>query len=1078
MFRQMTKRKGFTLALALSQAALIFSLLFWLLLQPTAVHAADLNVNTFIDASDGSCLDATCSLRDAIATANPADTIYLPAGSYLLSSGLGEINIAKTITIIGQGGTVTDTIIDGNNAIRLFTISSGTVTFSNLTLQNGNPASGNGGAILTSGTGSGTLDNSIIRNSVTQGNGGGIYLAGGTLNILNGSQIRGNTAVASTTGSGGGVYSSQGTVNLSDSLVANNSAQFGGGIRLNQAAAQLTIDNSQILNNSGTAPGNTNPFSGGGINSGAGSVIMNSGLISGNDAFRGGGALVSAGAFTLNGGTITDNESNYGGGAYVVGQDALLTINNGTISGNRSVATIFGGGGLYIFQGRVVQNGGEISGNTAVKFGGAMEVRMGSFEMNGGVISGNSANDEGGAIYNDQGTITITNGTLTGNSSLMGGGAIAAQAASHNTISHSVFYSNSADQNGGAILNSGTLTLTSVTLSDNEASSGGGLQNQGTATLTNATVYENTAAANGGGLNGSSGTLNVVNTILAGNSAASGPDCAGTIVSQGYNLIQNSTGCTVSGSTTGNLDGDPLLAALALNGGSTLNHAIDTSSPALDAGDNASCASTDQRGVARPIDGDEDSTATCDIGAFELGASLTIDDVTISEGNSGSKIATFTVTLAPVSPGPVTVNYATADGTAVLADNDYMNKSGQLTFNPGDTEEIIEITINGDDKDEWDETFLVNLSNANNATISDGQGVGTISNDDTAPSLSIADTGVTEGSGGTTTATFTVTLSAESGKTVTVNYATGNDTAVAPTDFLSDSNTLTFNPGETEKIIEITVNGDLADEDEETFQVNLSNASNATINGSGQAIGTISDDDDPPNVSIGDVVVTEGNSGTTDATFTVSLDQASGKPITVTYTTQADSAAVGSDYTMSSGTLIFAPDDSQKTITVLVTGDPVDEDDEHFFVNLTGATNATLADDQGQATISDDDAPPTISMADVTVSEGAGTAVFTVNLSHPSSKIVTVDVQSGGGSATGGEDYTAVPLITLTFIPGEPLSQTVNVTITDDDTSESSETFLLNLSNPGNATLGSSSATGTITDDDGNFVYIPFVITP
>ena len=343
--KKITKRKLFALTLALSQVAIILFLLFGLLRQPTAVHAADLNVNTFSDASDGSCADPTCSLRDAIATADPLDTIYLPAGSYILSSALGEINIAKTITIIGQGATAADTIIDGGNVIRLFNISSGTVTFSNLTLQNGNPAGGNGGAILTSGTGSVTLDNSVIRNSVTQSSGGGVYLAGGTLNVLNGSQILGNTAVASTNGSGGGVYSNNGSVYLSNSTVAGNSAQFGGGVALNQASAQLTIDNGQILSNAGLAPGPNN-FTGGGINSGAGVVIMNSGLISGNTAFRGGGALVSSGSFTLNGGTITDNESDYGGGIYVRTTSALLTINDGTISGNRSVASIFGGGAL------------------------------------------------------------------------------------------------------------------------------------------------------------------------------------------------------------------------------------------------------------------------------------------------------------------------------------------------------------------------------------------------------------------------------------------------------------------------------------------------------------------------------------------------------------------------------------------------------------------------------------------------------------------------------------------------------------------------------------------------------------
>ncbi len=1080
MFKPTTKQKGFAFTVALSPVVIIFSLLFGLMRQPTAVHAADFTVNIYSDTSDGSCGDGTCSLRDAIALAAAADTIYLPAGSYTLSSTLGQINLAKTLSFIGQGAAPGDTVIDGGNAIRLFSISSGTVTFNNLTLQNGQPSSGNGGAILTSGAGSIILDNAIVKDSETLGNGGAIYLAGGTLNVINGSQIVSNTAVASVNGSGGGIYANQGTVNLTDSLIAHNSAQFGGGIRLNQSSAQLIINDGEIINNSGIAPGSSNPFSGGGINSGTGTVIMNSGLISGNTAYRGGGALVSAGTFTLNGGTISNNESNYGGGFYIVAANALLTINDGEVSSNRSVADIFGGGGLYIFQGKAVQNGGVISGNTAVNFGGGLEVRMGSFQMNGGSLSGNSAGNWGGAIYNDQGTLTITHGTLTGNSSVLGGGAIATGASSSNTVSSSVIYGNSTiTQTGGGILNTGTLTLTNVTLSDNEASSGGGLQNQGTATLTNVTIYENTAVASGGGVNASDGTLTVVNSILAGNSAASGPDCAGTMVSQGYNLIQNGS-CTVNGSTTGHVSGDPQLGALALNGGSTLNHALASGSPALDAGTNASCATADQRGVARPIDGNGDSTATCDMGAFEFGTSLTISDVTITEGNSGTQTASFVVTLTPDSPAPVTVNYATAAGTAVSPE-DYVSNSGQLTFTPGDTEEIIEITINGDSKDEIDETFLVNLSGASGASIADGQAVGTITDDDAAPSLSIADTSVTEGDGGTTTAVFTVTLSAVSGKTVSVNYATQSDTAVSPGDFVSNSGTVVISPGDTQKSINVTVNGDTTDENNETFLVNLSDAINATLNDA-QANGAIINDDSPPNMSINDVVVAEGNSGTNNATFTVSLDQASGKTITVNYATLAGSAVAGTDYTIASGTLTFTPGEMEENISVLISGDLLDEDDEVFYVILSGVTNAVVSDDQGQATISDDDAPPTLTIADVTVSEGdsgTSTAVFTVNLSHPSSKIISVNVTSANGSATANEDYTAVAQ-TLTFNPGGPLSQTVSVTIIGDTEDESSETFQLLLSNPSNATLATSFATGTISNDDSTTfaVYIPFVISP
>jgi CSLREA domain-containing protein len=115
--------------LAAVHALVIVPLLFFLLLQTPAVFAAALNVNTFSDSSDGSCNDGTCSLRDAILVAAPNDTINLPAGTYTLSPGLGALNTAKSLEIVGLGGTAVSTIINGGNNTRLFNISSGTTTF-------------------------------------------------------------------------------------------------------------------------------------------------------------------------------------------------------------------------------------------------------------------------------------------------------------------------------------------------------------------------------------------------------------------------------------------------------------------------------------------------------------------------------------------------------------------------------------------------------------------------------------------------------------------------------------------------------------------------------------------------------------------------------------------------------------------------------------------------------------------------------------------------------------------------------------------------------------------------------------
>ncbi len=208
--------------------------------------------------------------------------------------------------------------------------------------------------------------------------------------------------------------------------------------------------------------------------------------------------------------------------------------------------------------------------------------------------------------------------------------------------------------------------------------------------------------------------------------------------------------------------------------------------------------------------------------------SLSINDVTVTEGDSGAAAATFTVTLSEVSPDTVTVDYGTADGTAV-APGDYAAAGGTLTFLPGETTQTVSVDVNGDALDEQDETYTVDLTNAVNATIDDGQGVGTITDDDPLPALSIDDVTVTEGNGGTVDATFTVGLDNPSGRAVTVDFATADGTASAPADYGSTSGTLAFAAGQTTKQVTVQVNGDLLDEANETYMVELSNATNATI---------------------------------------------------------------------------------------------------------------------------------------------------------------------------------------------------------------------------------------------------------
>src|SRR5206468_4333961 len=230
---------------------------------------------------------------------------------------------------------------------------------------------------------------------------------------------------------------------------------------------------------------------------------------------------------------------------------------------------------------------------------------------------------------------------------------------------------------------------------------------------------------------------------------------------------------------------------------------------------------------------------------------LAITDVSVVEGNSGTTNAVLTVSLSAASAQTVTVNYATANGTAT-AGADYVSTNGTLTFLPGQTSQTITVAVLGDVLDELDETILVNLTTATNATISDSQSVVTILDDDAAPVLAINDVSVVEGNSGTTNAVLTVSLSAASAQTVTVNYATANGTATAGTDYVSTNGTLTFLPGQTSQTISVSVLGDALAELDAPSLLDVLPISNATIS-DGQGVVTILDDDAAPVLSINDV---------------------------------------------------------------------------------------------------------------------------------------------------------------------------------------------------------------------------------
>ncbi len=472
--------------------------------------------------------------------------------------------------------------------------------------------------------------------------------------------------------------------------------------------------------------------------------------------------------------------------------------------------------------------------------------------------------------------------------------------------------------------------------------------------------------------------------------------------------------------------------------------------------------------------GIDDGTATGTV--TDDDPKFSIADASVAEGDSSSASMTFTVTLSASTATQTTVSYATSDGTATTAGSDYTARTGTLTFTAGTTNlsQTFTVSVTGDTTDEGaSETFTVALSNATGgAGIGDGAATGTITDDD--PKFSIADASVAEGDSSSVNMTFTVTLSATTATQTTVSYATSNGTATtAGSDYTARTGTLTFAAGDTSKTFTVSVTGDTTDEGaSETFTVTLSNATGGAGIDDGAATGTILDDD--PKFSIADASVVEGDSSTTNMTFTVTLSVSTTTQTTVSYATSNGTATSGSDYTaISSTTLTFAAGTTNlsQTFTVSVTGDTDDEGaSETFTVALSNATGGAGIDDGvATGTITDDD--PKFSIDSPTVTEGNSGSVnldFTVTLSGAGNSQYTVDYASSDGStngATAGTDYTAVSG-TLTF-PAGTTSRTIRVSVTGDTANEANETVVVTLSDPSAGTaISTATGTGTITDND------------
>jgi uncharacterized repeat protein (TIGR01451 family) len=377
-------------------------------------------------------------------------------------------------------------------------------------------------------------------------------------------------------------------------------------------------------------------------------------------------------------------------------------------------------------------------------------------------------------------------------------------------------------------------------------------------------------------------------------------------------------------------------------------------------------------------------------------------------------------------------------------------------------------------------SFTATPAQRNTSVFSAGLAVGPAPPPD---EISISDASITEGDTGNAVLELTLTRRNMRQSLVTVQVDTADGAATAAdNDYVPVTGLgVSFPPGVLTQKIQVNVVGDLADEPNETFEVRLSNPTGGATLGQAVATATITNDDSNA-ISIGDAIVTEGNMGTMALQFTVSLANPTGRPVTIEVNTLDGSAtAADGDYTPVAGlVLTFNPGDPlMQSVVVDVAGDMKVESDELLSVVLSNPTgpNVVIADDTGVGTVRNDDATA-FSIGDAAVLEDSLAATFlnlVVSLSNPSDQTVSVDVAAVDGTATAASaDYGSFPVQTLTFNPGDPLTQTVTLNVAPDSTVEPDEMFTVQLSNAvgANVAIADPVAAVTILNDDSTEITI------
>jgi len=1095
--------------------------------------AADNNLGNGICDSSAAAGDQ-CTLRAAIQEANILfgdDAInFSITGTINLTGALPDITSNMTIT--GPGSSLLTVRRNTGGDYRIFFTNNRIVNISGLTITNGRTAdsigsahaapgggiyqaggameltdvvitgnsTGNGGTNTSSGSdqggwggfgggingsGSLTMTDCVVSGNTTGnggnggsagsgGRGGGIFFSSGPL-ILQNVTISGNHTGNSggpsggNSGYGGGIFTegSNTTLSLTNVTITNNttgnttaSGDVGGGAGIYILSGSGTLTNSTVSNNhNGNANVSSGGFGGGGNGGGIfnnGTLTITNSLISGNST--GNGAVGGSG--------------NVGGG---LSNNFMLTVINTTVSGNSTGVGSSRGGGIY--------NGAALRLINCTVTGNSANNNIGN-----GVVGGGSLN----SIRN---TIIARNGPGGAGPDLDPGFfGTPFNSQGHNLIGNadgSTGFTGVGDQVGtgaapvdpllGPLANNGGSTLTHALLDGSPALDAGDNCVTQAAHCGDANIPQLTTDQRGNGFNrivdgpdaNSTATVDIggyeKQAVFPNLVDSSGNEDA--TFTLGFEVTDSAsiTSITATSSNTTLVPNDP--ANIVVTGtGTTRTLTINPAGNLFGA--------SDITVTVNRTGGPESVTFTLTVNPVNDAPSFTKGaDQSVNENSAGQSVSNWATSI---SPGPTneagqTLSFQVVNNSnpSLFSVGPAITPSGTLTFTPAagmSGSALITLalmdnggTANGGDDTSDTQTFNINVLEGG--------------------SLQFVQSFFSVGEDGGT-AVVTVSRFGGTAGEARVDYATSDGLATAGQDYVATSGTLIFPDGITSQTFSITITNDTIDELNETINLTLSNAAGSGALGfQSTASLSIFDNDPQPSMSIGDVSVTEGSSGTTNAVFTVTLSAASSFTVAANFATADGSAVAPSDYLLSNAVVTFNPGELTKTVSVTVNGDTTPEGHETFLGNLTNASNAFLQDSQGVATIlSDDAAGGTLSFSSVSynATESAGVTTITVNRSGNTSAPATVDyttvdeasivvpcsVPNGLASSRCDFIHSAG---TLRFAPGDA-TKTFAVLINQDNFVEGPETLGLRLSNPtGGAVLAGSALTTaaqlTIADD-------------